>query len=245
LYGYNNGVLALAFNPDGATLTSAGFDRTIRLWSAARRMALERLDGHTGAIYSLAFSPDGTLLVSGSGGNDRSIRLWSVARATQLFEQSIALRRALGETEGEANLPGSTALQARAAVQYGRATALLKDAVARHRALGDRGGIGSGGLGQSLYTLGLVLREQGDVAGATTMFEKCIAFHRALGNGEGIAVGLLALGDIARDQGDAVGVRRVVPAITLKDNVRSRSSATTGRRSNELFRRKRFTRWLH
>src|SRR6266545_1233672 len=129
-------------------------------------------------------------------------------RATQLFEQSVALHRALGETRGEAQLLGNAAFQARAAGQYGRATALWEDAVARHRALGDRGGIGSGGLGQALYGLGLVLREQGDFAGAAVMFEECIAFHRTLGDGEGMAVGLLGLGDIARDQGDAAQLRR-------------------------------------
>ena len=110
----------------------------------------------------------------------------------------MALRRTLGESESETNLLGNAALQARAEGQYQQARALLEDAVARQRSLGDRRGIGSGGLGQSLYLLGLVRREQGDFVGAAVMFEAGIAFHRALGDGEGMAVGLLALGDIAR-----------------------------------------------
>jgi WD40 repeat protein/predicted ATPase len=130
------------------------------------------------------------------------------ARATQLFEQSMMQRRALGEAEGETNLLGNAAIEARAVGQYQRARALLEDAMARQRALADRGGIGSAGLGQSLYLLGLVRREQGDFAGARVMFEECMEFHRTLGDGEGMAVALLGLGDIARDQGDAAQLRR-------------------------------------
>ncbi|MFL5806525.1 MAG: tetratricopeptide repeat protein, partial [Roseiflexaceae bacterium] len=129
------------------------------------------------------------------------------ARATQLFEQSMALRRALGQTAGEANLLVNAALQARAAGQYRRATTLLEDALARHRALGDRGSLSSGGLGLSLYALGLVLREQGDIARATVLFEECVKLHREIRDREGMTAGLLGLGDIARDQGDATGVR--------------------------------------
>src|SRR5439155_22179143 len=88
------------------------------------------------------------------------------ARATQLFEQSMTLRRALGETEGETQLIVNAAIQARAVGQYQRATELLEDAVVRHRALGDRGSLSSGGLGYSLYFLALMRREQGDFARA-------------------------------------------------------------------------------
>jgi hypothetical protein len=65
------------------------------------------------------------------------------ARATQLFEQSMTLRRTLGETEGETQLLVNAALQARAVGQSERATTLLEDALARHRALGDRGSLSS------------------------------------------------------------------------------------------------------
>src|SRR5262245_20714737 len=102
----------------------------------------------------------------------------------------MARRTALGETEGETNLLGSAAIEARSAGHYRRARALLEDALSRQRALDDRGSLSTGGLGQSLYDLGLVRREQGDFAGAAEMFEECIAFHRTLGDGEGIAVGL-------------------------------------------------------
>jgi tetratricopeptide (TPR) repeat protein len=130
------------------------------------------------------------------------------ARATQLFEQSMALRRALGESEDETNLLTNAAIQARAEGQYARATALLEDVLAQQRALGNRGGLSSFGVGLSLFLLGMVQREQGDFARATALFEECIAFHRALGDREGVAQGLLGLSDVARDQGDVVQMRR-------------------------------------
>jgi len=129
------------------------------------------------------------------------------ARAAQLFEQSMTLRRALGEDEGETQLLVNAAMQARAMGQYQRATELLEDAVARHRALGDHGSLSSGGLGYSLYFLALVRREQGDFADAAALFNECLQLHRALEDREGMAHSLLSLGDMARDQGDVAGVR--------------------------------------
>ncbi|KAB8332316.1 hypothetical protein SD80_019630, partial [Scytonema tolypothrichoides VB-61278] len=73
------------------------------------------------------------------------------ARATQLFEQTTALRRALGEGEGETHMLLNQALHERAVGQYRRATAILEDTLARHRAMS------AGGLGRSLYELGFSL----------------------------------------------------------------------------------------
>jgi predicted ATPase len=128
-------------------------------------------------------------------------------QAEQLFEQSITLQRALGETGGETQLLFNAALQARAMGHYQQAIALLEDAVTQHRARGDRGSLSAGGLGLALYGLGLMLREQGEFARAATLFEECVELHRALGDREGIAQAQLALGDIARDQGDVTQMR--------------------------------------
>lgn len=130
------------------------------------------------------------------------------ARATQLFEQSMALRRALGETEDQTNLLVNAGIQARAVGHYRQATALLEEALAQQRALGNRGSLSGFGLGLSLFLLGLVQREQGNFEQATQLFEECIELHRALGDREGSAVGLLALSDIARDQGDVTALQQ-------------------------------------
>jgi tetratricopeptide (TPR) repeat protein len=58
-----------------------------------------------------------------------------------------------------------------------------------------------------LRELALVLREQGDFAGATALFEEGLALHHAIGDRVSEAFDLLGLADIARDQGESVGVR--------------------------------------
>ncbi len=143
------------------------------------------------------------------------------ATATRLFEENKALRRVLGQTEGETDVLINAARQARAAGQYQRATALLEDALSRHHPLSDRASLSSarpelsfheiglvlGELGLVLRELGLVLRERGDFARAVALLEEGLELHRALGDRVSMALILLGLGDVARDQGDGAGVR--------------------------------------
>jgi tetratricopeptide (TPR) repeat protein len=136
------------------------------------------------------------------------------ATATRLFEESMALRRALGETEAETDLLINAARQARAVGQYQRATALLEDALSRHRALNARASLSSARLGLSFHELGqvlrelaLVLRERGDFARAVALLDEGLALYRASGDRVSMALVLLGLGDVARDQGDDAGVR--------------------------------------
>jgi WD40 repeat protein/predicted ATPase/transcriptional regulator with XRE-family HTH domain len=135
-------------------------------------------------------------------------------KAEQFFEQSMALRRALGETEGETDLLLNAARQARAEGQYQHATALLQQALGRHRAQGHDIAKGSVSLdpvlyefGQVLRELGLLTRERGDFVHATALFEESLAFHRAVGDRSCVAFALLGLADVARDQGDSDMVR--------------------------------------
>ena len=70
-------VEALAFNPDGSVLASAG-DRTVRLWTPlahARPTIFPKT--HTDTVTCLAWHPDGALLVSGSA--DTTVLLWGTA----------------------------------------------------------------------------------------------------------------------------------------------------------------------
>lgn|GEM_PF-570360 len=76
LEGHTEPVGAIAFSPDGATLASGGYDRTVILWKPETGKKLAALEGHQNWVTALAFSKDGTLLASGS--YDESVILWDL-----------------------------------------------------------------------------------------------------------------------------------------------------------------------
>ena len=64
--------VAVAFSPNGKTLVSGSFDRTVRLWDAATGETCATLKGHEGIVYAVAFSPDGKTLASKASGSKAS-----------------------------------------------------------------------------------------------------------------------------------------------------------------------------
>ena len=77
LIGHTEGVLTLAFNPDGDTIASGSTDGTIYLWDVASGQHKQTLIGHTDYVRSVVFSPNRGTLASGS--DDGTIRLWDTA----------------------------------------------------------------------------------------------------------------------------------------------------------------------
>ncbi|GAA5209932.1 hypothetical protein GCM10023323_35560 [Streptomyces thinghirensis] len=81
LLGHTGAVYLTSFSPDGRTLATASYDRTVRLWDVsdpARPEPLGKpLTGHTSWVSSAVFSPDGRTLAGAS--DDGTIRLWDIS----------------------------------------------------------------------------------------------------------------------------------------------------------------------
>jgi WD40 repeat protein len=74
LEGDSEGVLSVAYSPDGTKIISGSEDNTIKIWDANTGECLKTLEGHSGWVRSVAFSPDGTKIISGSF--DDTIKIW-------------------------------------------------------------------------------------------------------------------------------------------------------------------------
>lgn len=74
----SQGVYALAFSPDGATLATTEANGNGYLWDvAARHSTATLVDTHSNGILSLAFSPNGAILATTD--NDGYIYLWNTS----------------------------------------------------------------------------------------------------------------------------------------------------------------------
>ena len=82
LAGHKSYVQALAFEPGGKVLASAGGDKTVRLWNVEDGKEQRSIEAHASSVYCIGFSPDGSLLAS--GGLDTQVKIWNVADGKEL-----------------------------------------------------------------------------------------------------------------------------------------------------------------
>ena len=65
----------MAFSPDGKTVLTGSYDKTVRVWDAETGQEKAALKGHTEIIWSVAFSPDGKTRPHRERGQDR-VKVW-------------------------------------------------------------------------------------------------------------------------------------------------------------------------
>jgi RNA polymerase sigma factor (sigma-70 family) len=82
LQGHTDGILCLAYSPDGKTLVSASADGTLRLWDPDKGTERQSLAGHEGAVRWVVWSHDGKQLAS--TGADGTVRLWDPDKGTEV-----------------------------------------------------------------------------------------------------------------------------------------------------------------
>jgi WD40 repeat protein len=75
LTGRPNGVLSVAYSPDGHRIASGSGDGTVWIWDAESGQELQTLMGY-GWLWSVAYSPDGHRIASGS--EDGTVRIWGM-----------------------------------------------------------------------------------------------------------------------------------------------------------------------
>jgi len=119
------------------------------------------------------------------------------ARSIALHEQSLALWRELGHTQGMARSLNNLGVVAARMGHGARADELHGESVAIQRSVGD-----TWGLALSLNNWGVVAYEQGDYERARALHEESAALRRELGDTAGLGASLNRLGMALREQGD-------------------------------------------
>ncbi len=138
--------------------------------------------------------------------------------AKTLHEESLRIRRELGDSRAAAGSLNNLALIARRHGDYAVARALLDEALELNRALGNRSWEAI-----NLNNLGSILTEQGDHAAARELQEASLSIFRELGNEWGEAMALCDLGQVAYNRGDIAASRVLYEeSVALQESVGDR-----------------------
>jgi len=118
-------------------------------------------------------------------------------RARELFEESLTLRRAVGDTSGVAASLNGLGMVAWRQGAYARSAALLTESLTLQRKLGHAWAIAA-----TLSNLGILTLQQGDHLRSAMLFEESLALRHHLKDALGIADVLSNLGVVALHRGE-------------------------------------------
>jgi predicted ATPase len=117
--------------------------------------------------------------------------------ARALNEESLALRRDLGDTPGVATLLNNLGIIARFQHDLAGARQMNEESLSLFREIGDRWAVG-----QLLNNQACVASDQGQYAEARSLLQESLAIRRQLGDKAGLALSLNTLADVVLDEGD-------------------------------------------
>ena len=85
------GVRTIAISPDGQTLVSGSWDKTIKIWNLTTSQLMRTLEEHKSPLTCVTLSPDGLSLVSSSW--DKTVKIWDfhtgeVKHSWKIFDAS-------------------------------------------------------------------------------------------------------------------------------------------------------------
>jgi predicted ATPase/class 3 adenylate cyclase len=124
------------------------------------------------------------------------------AGARAAYEESLAIRREIGDRAGAANTLSNLGIVARWLDDLSSARELYEESLAIRRELDDKWGIAT-----SLNLLGLLTHYQSDYPTARRLLEESLAIRRVLGDKWTIGNSLNNLGLVVLDQGDLIVAR--------------------------------------
>jgi non-specific serine/threonine protein kinase len=125
-----------------------------------------------------------------------ALREGDYAAAERMLQESQALRRTHGDTQGVMEVLDNLGLVAIYQDDLGRARSYLEQSLAGRRALDD-----TAGMLTALNRLGLVLRYQQDFEGAARLYEECLALARPVHATYYVAAALHNLGQMEHHRG--------------------------------------------
>ena len=192
-------------------------ERALRLASALWRFWTQR--GHL--VEGLDWLEQ--VLALGSGSGDASVALLGAragalngagnlaavrgehARAASFLAESLALRRRLGDTAGEAIALLNLGTAARNLGDPDLAYARFSESLGLFRSLGHTLNTAT-----SLFNLGRLRHDEGDLERAAALYGESLALFQAVGSDRGVAILMIRLGDMARDRGDLAAAERLL-----------------------------------